>query len=377
MTAIRTWVCGIVGWGALGASATAAPLSWFGSQDSLNAWYANQINSAGNIYAPKQSDTVSNLPAHWFYQSDGNSTSWNATQESATISVGGFGESASLGIPATSVAPMSLPSQTETPARETQAAASILAADTARAHAFLNFGTGEYAEASILTVGSPSPWYNSSAVTTAFGGVPNEGQRADFVRSVIANVQHTFRISGLDLNLTDDPNTSAPHTLSVVSGASYGGNPDAVGITNVGSSGFSFIDKLAYASDADELAWAVAHNISHELMHALGVATHPDETGDYLDAAVANWSTLVDPDTKFSPAAVALMKSATDGPGLGTLGLLELLAESDHPIEALDVSGAQFLETPVPEPSTIAIWTLTGLFAGLTIRRRIARAETG
>ena len=72
----------------------------------------------------------------------------------------------------------------------------------------------------------------------------------------------------------------------------------------IGNSGFGFIDNLNYAQSTDQLAWAVAHNISHELMHAFGVAVHHDQTGTYLDSATATWSLLIDPNTTFSPAAV-------------------------------------------------------------------------
>jgi hypothetical protein len=44
----------------------------------------------------------------------------------------------------------------------------------------------------------------------------------------------------------------------------------------VGGNGFSFIDKLSYATTPDQLAWAVAHNVAHELMHSFGVAIHPE-----------------------------------------------------------------------------------------------------
>lgn len=355
MTAIRTWAFGIVAWCALAASATAAPLSWFGSQASLTAWYANQLNSAGNIYAPASSNTVSNLPAGWLA---------STPTGSAPVAAFGVAEVAPRAVPASSVSPT---------AATLQVAASSEPpppAETDRANAFLNFGSGPYEDSATLTVGSPSPWYGSEAVTRAFGGVaPNADQRTDFVQSVVANVEHTFELSGVPLKLTDDPQADAPHTMSVVSGASYGGNPNAIGITTIGGNGFSFIDKLSYASNPDDLAWAVAHNISHELMHALGVANHPDETGDYLDAAVASWGMLTDPDARFSPSAIALMQSATSGAKVDGLGL-GLLADPDHDHEDFGVAGAQTVGTPVPEPSTIAIWTISSLLAGLSIRRR-------
>ena len=179
--------------------------------------------------------------------------------------------------------------------------------------AFINFGNAPYAEASTLTTGNPQAWYNSPAVTQAFGGTPTAAQQSSFTQSVLADIQHTFQISGMNVNLTTDPSAPTAHMISVVSGVSYPSNPGAIGITDVGASGFGFIDKLAYATTPDQLAWAVAHNVSHELMHALGVAAHPDQTGQYLDSATATWQMLTDPNTKFSPQAVQLMLAANAG----------------------------------------------------------------
>src|SRR5207248_8020791 len=116
---------------------------------------------------------------------------------------------------------------------------------------------------------------------------------------------------------TTDPGVVANHTISVASGLSYGPNPNAIGITDVGHNGFGFIDKLGYAGDEPTLAWAVAHNISHELMHAFGLSYHPDQTGNYIDAATANWNMLTSPNTTFSPdAAKALTSPSTSDLGV-------------------------------------------------------------
>jgi hypothetical protein len=218
-------------------------------------------------------------------------------------------------------------------------------------------GNAPYADATNLTSGNPQAWYNSPSVTAAFGGTPSSTQEASFVQNVLADIQHTFQISGLNISLTTDPTAPAQHMLSVVSGVSYPSNPNAIGITTVGGNGFGFIDKLAYATTPDQLAWAVAHNVSHELMHALGVGTHPDTTGTYLDAATANWSMLIDPNAKFSPDAVQLIQAAMSGSDSSSGG----------------IEGAQLLEAPVPEPATIAIWTISALGGIIMVRRKSAR----
>ena len=156
-------------------------------------------------------------------------------------------------------------------------------------------------------------------MTQAFGGSPTAAQQTSFTQTVLADIQHTFQISGMNVNLTTDPSAPTAHMISVVSGTSYPSNPGAIGITDVGASGFGFIDKLAYATTPDQLAWAVAHNVSHELMHALGVAVHPDQTGQFLDSATATWQMLTDPNTKFSPQAVQLMLAASGGSGLSSI----------------------------------------------------------
>jgi len=114
------------------------------------------------------------------------------------------------------------------------------------ADAFVNLGNGPYPEASLLTTGGAQPWYASPVVSKFFGGQqPDARQQADFANSVLQDVQHTFQQSGgLAPRLTLDPSASANHTLSVVSGTTYGPNPNVVGIAEVGNNGVSFIDKL-------------------------------------------------------------------------------------------------------------------------------------
>ena len=252
------------------------------------------------------------------------------------------------------------------------------------ADAYINFGTSPYASAGSLTTGNAQAWYNSPSVVAAFGGTPSAQQQAGFTQSVLADIQHTFQISGMNVKLTDDPGVSSAHTLSVASGVSAQSNPNAIGLTQVSGNGFSFIDKLSYATTPDQLAWAVAHNVAHELMHAFGVAIHPDQTGTYLDTATATWSMLIDPNTKFSPQAVQLMLSSMGGAsGMNASLGAELLNLSKHPVNCqcqfcqemrrLGINAAEILEAAVPEPSTIAIWSVTALGGIFAVRRKSAR----
>jgi hypothetical protein len=133
-----------------------------------------------------------------------------------------------------------------------------------------------------------------------------------------------------------------------------------IGITDVGHNGFSFIDNFndAQAGQVNQLEWAVAHNISHELMHAFGVAVHHDQTGQYLDAGTASWSLLTNPSTVFSQAAVSDIQAHLSG----------AVTQSGTGAEVID-GDEEILAQPVPEPSTIALWAL-GASAVAYLRRR-------
>jgi hypothetical protein len=269
------------------------------------------------------------------------------------------------------------PTQTSTapPVATTAAPATTFAPQAATTSsstpdAYLNFGTSAYPEQSVLTVGNAQPWYDSPSVTQVYGGVPNAQQQQSFINGVMADVNKTFQASGLTgsnaVSLTTDPNAGALHTMSVVSGLSYAPNPNAIGITDVGNNGFSFIDKLNYASTPEDLEWAVAHNMAHELMHAFGVAVHHDQTGQYLDAASASWSLLTSPDASLSPAAVQDIIAHDIGRngGVGSSGVGG---------EGLNIDGDEEILTPVPEPSTVALWGLAATALILHRRRRSQR----
>jgi hypothetical protein len=326
MTVLKTVGVAVLAWGALATSADAAPMSWFGSSN-LSSWYANQSFANGGFYAPAGSPAPVFTNSNWVNNPAYLSSLGSPAQPSTST------PTSAASVPPVSVAPAS------------------------SVNAFINMGSSTYASADNLTTGNPQPWYNSPSVTAAFGGSPSAAQQASFQQTVLADVQHTFQISGLNISLTTDPTVPAQHMLSVVSGASYPSNPNAIGITTVGGSGFGFIDKLSYATSPDQLAWAVAHNVSHELMHALGIGTHPDTTGQYMDAATANWSMLIDPNAKFSPQAVQLIQAAMSGSAASAGG----------------IEGAQLLEAPVPEPATIAVWTISALGGIGMIRRKANR----
>lgn len=373
MTAIKGMAACVLAWTALGTLVHAAPVSWYGSSPNMPAWFANQARSNGSFYAPPNSPASNVVPASLSLWWNANGYNPGTTINSATVSSAPAATVVATPAVATAIAPVAA-----------QAVAPV--SNAAPVSAFINFGSGPYPTASDLTAGTPQAWYNSPSVAQAFGGTPTASQQSGFVQSVLADIQHTFQISGMNISLTSDPGTPALHTLSVVSGAWYPSNTGAIGITQVGGNGFGFIDKLSYATTPDQLAWAVAHNVSHELMHALGVATHPDTTGTYLDCSTATWQMLTDPNTKFSPEAVQMMLSASGGAaGLNSALGAELLhlpgysASCNCPFcqsvrkLGLAIDGAQLLEQPVPEPATIALWSVGGLAGAIALRRRSAR----
>ena len=237
-------------------------------------------------------------------------------------------------------------------------------------NAFINMTTGPFPSASSLTTGTAQPWYDSPSVIHAFGSVPNAQQQASFVQTVLQDVQHTYQLSGMNPTLTTDPNTPALHTLSVASGLSDPTNANAIGLTNVGGNGFSFIDKLDYATNPTDLAWAVAHNVAHELMHAFGLGYHPDG-GNYVDAASTSWSTLTDPSTQFGPAATQLLLASQYGTLSGSNSASGVGAELLNP-DGTKVNGDEVVAAP--EPATMAMWAFGALGGLIVLRRRAAQS---
>ena len=347
MSPLKSLALGVFAWVALGSLAYADPQTWGGGNWSWTNW------------VPTQGD-LSNLST---LQSVLAAIAPDGTPTTATSP--NFSSSAPSQNPVfTPIASNNLNSSTITPA----AALTSFSAPTAPAassgptyDAYLNFGTGNFPEASQLTTGNAQPWYESPSVKAVFGGVaPNTQQQVAFETTVLARVEQTFQLSGLNPTVTLDPSAQANHTISIVSGTSYAPNPNAIGITDVGGNGFGFIDKLSYAQNVDQLEWAVAHNVTHELMHAFGVAVHHDQTGTFLDAATASWALLTNPDTVLSPAAVQDILAHNYGRNLGSNGTLG----------AEGIDGDQTVT--VPEPATVAFWAIA-VAGGLIVRRRTAR----
>jgi hypothetical protein len=222
--------------------------------------------------------------------------------------------------------------------------------------AFINLGSGPYPDANYLTTGGAQPWYNSPQVAALFGGTPNAQQQAQFTQAVLQDVQQTFANSGVPVTLTTNPNASAAHTLSVVSNTVSSWGP-VLGLTNIGSNGFDFINQAAQsATNVSQLELIVAHNVSHELMLAFGVPENYDQTGNFIDARNANLSMMLNPNATFSQSAAQAL-------------LAQNFLDSNEPIhQGAQVIGAQVLNgQTVPEPSTIAAWTLA--LGGIVVAR--------
>jgi len=224
------------------------------------------------------------------------------------------------------------------------------------ANANVNLGSGPYPLESTITTGNAQPWYNSSQIASFFGGQPTAQQVSSFDNVVMQRVEQTFQQSGVPITLTLNSSDPAAHTLSLVSNTTSNSTPGVIGMTQIGGSGFSFIDQQAHSAQSlDQLEWIVAHNISHELMLSFGVGENYDQTGNYIDARNANWAMMVDPNATFSQAAAQALQAALSSNSTGTTG----------------VQDAQLINgQPVPEPTTVACW-LAGLSAAALMRRKL------
>jgi hypothetical protein len=258
--------------------------------------------------------------------------------------------------PSYNLAPTSSPVSTPASTPATTAPASTPAPSTY--DALINFGNGGFLNTSSLTNGSPQAWYDSSKISGLFGGQPNAQQIASFDSTVLQRVQQTFTLSGVPVTLTDNPNASAAHMLSVVSNAVNPSMTNAIGMTDVGGNGFHFIDNSApYARSVDQLEWIVAHNLAHELMLSFGVPEVHDQTGQYIDSTTGQMSMFLNPNATFSTGAVQDLLSRNFLKAGG----------------AVFSSGAQLMgDSSVPEPTTLAAW---GLVAGALIAARRVRSR--
>ena len=230
------------------------------------------------------------------------------------------------------------------------------------ADGYINFGSGQYTAASTIASGNPQPWYTSPQVDALFGGTPTTQQQSAFTNTVLQLTQQAFQLSGVSVNLTTDPNVSAAHTLSVVSNSSSIPFPNAIGTTNLGGSGFSFIDREAQVSSSvGQLEQILAHNLAHELMLAFGVPEKFDQTGNYLDATNAKWSMITSPSSTFSPAASQAINQAL---------------EASRQAGGIAPSAQYISPEPVPEPATFLAWGfgLLALAVGSRHRRRRLQA---
>jgi MYXO-CTERM domain-containing protein len=236
--------------------------------------------------------------------------------------------------------------------------------------ALVNFGGGPYAGESRLTTGNLQPWYTSPVVQDVFGGTPTAEEQAAFTQNVVEEVRDTYLQSGLDVSLTTDPAAQAAHTLSVVANGGFPGNDRAIGIADIGGDGFSFIDKFTEADTVDELETSVAKNVAHELMHAFGVE-HQDTTGNFLDAATNTWDALFDKSTTFGPDAVAKLAAADFQDRYDSVMMAGMHQTSDSH-QAGTCSCQLASAQAVPEPATIAIWSILGIGAIVAHRRRRA-----
>jgi hypothetical protein len=246
--------------------------------------------------------------------------------------------------------------QPTAPAPAASASLSTIAAPaSAPVQAFINVGSGPYPQAAGITTGGAQPWYNSTQLTNLFGGQPTAQQIQSFDNAILQRVQQTFSQSGISVSLTENPNTAALHTISLVSNTASASLPTAIGMTQVGGNGFSFIDQIApSAQSLDQLEWIAAHNISHELMLAFGVPENYDTTGTFIDSKIANWAMMVNPSSTFSPAAGQAITQA----------LTSQDQSSSSQLGAQEVSPAA-----IPEPTTIAIWGIAAFALAISRSR--------
>jgi hypothetical protein len=355
MSALRPIVLGVVVWGVVTNEVRADPITW----SDWTAWFVgqNQGNGSdafnlGNFPGPTAAPTQPQPQP-----SQGPPITNSPAPQPITIPSGPAIANGPLNSVAYAAPITSAPAE----ASSSPAASSVVSA-AVPVDAYINVGAGPYPAQSSITTGNAQPWYNSPQITSLFGGnPPTAQQQQSFDNTVLQRVQQSFSQSGVSVTLTDNPNVAALHTISLVSNTTSTSLPSAIGMTQVGGNGFSFIDVSApSAQTLDQLEWIVAHNISHELMLAFGVPEKYDTTGNYLDAKMASLSMMLNPNATFSSAAAQAITQAL---------------ASQNVTGSLSQLGAQGLDgSPAPEPTTLAIWALAAAALLVAQRTRSRRA---
>jgi len=260
MSALKPLALGIVLWGIMGSVVRADPITWPIDLNNWLSYWAGQNGGAGNAAAAPSSYSPAASPISYAPAEAAPATPvlrWGQPASAATSTI-------VANAPLSFNQPASAPSAPSVP--------TATAAPSGPVDAFVNLGNGPYPQQSTITTGNALPWYSSSQISSFFGGQPTAQQIQSFDNAILQRVQQTFSQSGVTVTLTDNPNVPALHTISLVSNTSSASLANAIGMTQVGSNGFSFIDHIApSAQSLDQLEWITAHNISHELMLAFGV----------------------------------------------------------------------------------------------------------
>ena len=337
MSALKPLALGILVWAASGSVIRADPITW-PSNFNWVAYFAGQNGNGDGFSAPASTTSPAGLVAPVASQPllAPPVLTPAITQQAPPVQ-------------AVPTAPVSVVANAPVMQPQSLPTVSPAPAPSGPVDAFINLGNGPYPLQNPITTGNAQAWYNSSQITSLFGGQPGAQQIQSFDNAILARVQQTFTQSGVSVTLTDNPNVAALHTLSLVSNTAAASLSTAIGMTQVGGSGFSFIDKSApSAQSVDQLEWIVAHNISHELMLAFGVPENYDQTGNFIDSKLANWAMMVSPSSTFSPAAAQALMQALAAQNTSAPGA---------PLGAQVINSS---ESPVPEPATIALWALAG-----------------